>query len=132
MNGRPPRASAVASSLSSMPAFYCSCERLFRPELRRPALVVLSNNDGCVIARTEEAKALGVPMGAPYHKVRDQLAHDGVTVFSSNYALYHDLSSRVGQVLGRFSPHVDRYSIDEAFLGLDADPWDVDGEREPD
>ncbi len=111
-------------------AFYCSCERVFRPELRDRPVVVLSNNDGCVIARTEEAKALGVPMGAPFFQIRDQLAADGVTVFSSNYALYHDLASRVVRVLDRFSPDVERYSIDEAFLGLDADPWDVDAERE--
>ncbi len=110
-------------------AFYCSCERLFRPELRDRPVVVLSNNDGCVIARTTEAKALGVPMGAPFFQIRDQLAADGVTVFSSNYALYHDLSSRVLQVLERFSPHVERYSIDEAFLSLDADPRAVEAER---
>ena len=104
-------------------AFYCSCEQLFRPELRGRPVVVLSNNDGCVIARTPEAKALGVPMGAPYFKVRDRLAADGVAVFSSNYALYHDVSDRVAAVLGRFAPDVDRYSIDEAFLELTADPW---------
>ena len=111
-------------------AFYCSCEQLFRPDLRGRPVVVLSNNDGCVIARTEEAKALGVPMGAPFYKIRGQLRRDGVAVFSSNYALYHDLSSRVEQVLGRFSPDVEKYSIDEAFLGLDADPGRPEAERE--
>ena len=111
-------------------AFYCSCEQLFRPDLRGRPVVVLSNNDGCVIARTEEAKALGVPMGAPFYKIRGQLRRDGVAVFSSNYALYHDLSSRVEQVLGRFSPDVEKYSIDEAFLSLDADPRRPEAERE--
>ena len=132
MNGPPPRPRERRRLVAFVDAsaFYCSCERLFRAELRSKPVVVLSNNDGCVIARTEEAKALGVPMGAPYFKIRDQLARDGVTVFSSNYALYHDLSARVEQVLGRFSPDVEKYSIDEAFLELDADPWDVDGERE--
>ena len=107
-------------------AFYCSCERVFRPDLRGRPVVVLSNNDGCVIARSAEAKALGVPMGAPFYKIRERLAADGVAVFSSNYALYHDLSDRLLRVLERFSPDVERYSIDEAFLGLRADPWDPD------
>jgi DNA polymerase V len=107
-------------------AFYCSCERLFRPDLRGEPVVVLSNNDGCVIARSAEAKALGVAMGAPYFQVRERLERAGVRVFSSNYALYHDLSDRLLRVLDRFSPDVERYSIDEAFLGLRADPWDPD------
>ncbi|WP_412067395.1 Y-family DNA polymerase [Rubrivirga sp. IMCC43871] len=111
-------------------AFYCSCEQLFRPELRGRPVVVLSNNDGCVIARSAEAKALGVEMGAPYFKVRDTLERQRVTVFSSNYALYHDLSSRVLRVLERFSPEVERYSIDEAFLELRADAHRPDAERE--
>lgn len=110
-------------------AFYCSCEQLFRPELRGRPVVVLSNNDGCVIARSAEAKALGVEMGAPYFKVREELARRGVTVFSSNYALYHDLSSRVLRVLERFSPEVERYSIDEAFLELRADASRPEAER---
>ncbi|PAP77687.1 Y-family DNA polymerase [Rubrivirga marina] len=107
-------------------AFYCSCERVFRPDLRDEPVVVLSNNDGCVIARSAEAKALGVPMGAPYFQIRERLAARDVAVFSSNYALYHDLSDRLLRVLERFSPDVERYSIDEAFLGLRADPRDPD------
>ena len=110
-------------------AFYCSCERAFRPDLARTPVVVLSNNDGCVIARTAEAKALGVPMGAPYFKVRRQLARDGVAVFSSNYALYADLSRRMMAVLERFSPEVERSSIDEAFLAFWADPDRPEAER---
>ena len=102
-------------------AFYCSCERAFRPDLRKTPLAVLSNNDGCVIARDPAAKALGVPMGAPYFKVRRLLERRGVAVFSSNYALYADLSRRVMAVLERFSPDVERNSIDEAFLTLRAD-----------
>lgn len=111
-------------------AFYCSCEQLYRPDLRGQPVVVLSNNDGCVISRSLEAKALGVEMGAPHFKIRDQLADLGVTVFSSNYALYHDLSTRVLRVLERFSPQVERYSIDEAFLDLRADPGHPQAERE--
>ena len=101
-------------------AFYCSCERLFRPDLRRRPVVVLSNNDGCIISRTAEAKALGIAMGTPYFKARRRLERDGVAVFSSNYALYGDLSRRVMSVLERFSPDVDVHSIDEAFLTLRA------------
>lgn len=99
--------------------FYCSCERLFRPDLVNRPVVVLSNNDGCVIARSNEAKALGVAMGTPYFKQKEQLARAGVAVFSSNYALYGDLSARVMQVLSTFSPVMEEYSIDECFLRLD-------------
>jgi len=97
--------------------FYASCERVFQPRLEGRAVVVLSNNDGCVIARSQEAKALGIAMGAPFFKlapeVRAQLA-----VFSSNYALYGDFSRRVMQVLAGFSAHLEVYSIDECFLDL--------------
>ncbi len=99
-------------------SFYASCERVFRPDLRAKPIVVLSNNDGCIIARSAEAKALGISMGAPYFKCRDMLRRNGVAVFSSNYALYGDLSSRVMNVLERFSPRLEVYSIDEAFLDL--------------
>lgn len=98
--------------------FYASCERLFRPDLRGRPLVVLSNNDGCIISRSEEAKALGVAMGAPEFTVRRELARLGVHVFSSNYALYGDLSGRVMRTLGTVAPEVEVYSIDEAFLPL--------------
>lgn len=99
--------------------FYASCERVFQPELRGKAVVVLSNNDGCVIARSNEAKALGIAMGAPWHLNKRQFAKDGVIVRSSNYALYGDLSRRVMSILRAFAPQLEVYSIDEAFLDLD-------------
>lgn len=98
--------------------FYASCERLFRPDLARRPIVVLSNNDGCVVARSNEAKALGIPMGAPAFAFQELFAKEGVQVFSSNYALYGDLSARVMATVGRFSPGVEVYSIDELFLDL--------------
>jgi DNA polymerase V len=98
--------------------FYVSCERVFDPRLARRAVVVLSNNDGCVISRSQEAKAHGIPMGAPFFSVRALCEREGVAVFSSNYELYGDLSGRVMETLAQFAPHVDIYSIDEAFLNL--------------
>ncbi len=98
--------------------FYASCERLFRPDLKTVPIVVLSNNDGCIIARSQEVKDLGVTMGAPLFKVKDAIKRHGILVFSSNYTLYGDISSRVMQTLEQFSPHVEVYSIDEAFLDL--------------
>ncbi|PLX51272.1 MAG: SOS mutagenesis and repair protein UmuC [Desulfobulbaceae bacterium] len=98
--------------------FYVSCERLFRPELHGRPVVVLSNNDGCIIARSNEAKALGIAMATPYFKVREELQRRGVTVFSSNYALYGDLSQRVMTTLREMEPRVEVYSIDEAFVSL--------------
>lgn len=98
--------------------FYASCERLFQPELRGKPVVVLSNNDGCVIARSNEAKALGIGMGDPWHLSKPKFARHGVIVRSSNYTLYGDLSRRVMSVLGEFTPDLEIYSIDEAFLGL--------------
>ena len=98
--------------------FYASCERLFQPALAGKALVVLSNNDGCVIARSEEVKALGIAMGAPWHLHKHELARRGVIVRSSNYALYGDLSARVMAVLRSLTPELEIYSIDEAFLSL--------------
>lgn len=102
--------------------FYASCERAFRPELNGRPVVVLSNNDGCVIARSEEAKALGIGMGTPYFKCRSLMERHGVAVFSSNYALYGDISARVMQILSRFCPAVEIYSIDEAFCDLSGVP----------
>ena len=84
--------------------FYVSCERVFRPALRNRPVIVLSNNDGCAVARSNEAKALGIPMGAPYHQIKKLCEWNGVTVFSSNYELYGDMSSRVTSVLARFAP----------------------------
>jgi DNA polymerase V len=99
--------------------FYVSCERVFQPELRGRPVVVLSNNDGCVIARSNEAKALGIPMGAPWHLHRAQFEKSGVIVRSSNYTLYGDMSARVMKVLSDFTPDLEIYSIDEAFLGME-------------
>lgn len=101
-------------------SFYASCERhpLWRPDLAGLPIVVLSNNDGCVIARSKEAKTLGYKMGDPYFKIRDQLADQGVHVFSSNYTLYDDLSSRVMLTLADFASELEVYSIDEMFLDL--------------
>jgi DNA polymerase V len=98
--------------------FYASCERVFNPLIRNRPVVVLSNNDGCIIARSNEAKALGLKMGDPYFKVRPQLTRNRVSVYSSNYTLYGDMSHRVMQVLEHLAPTVEIYSIDEAFLDL--------------
>lgn len=98
--------------------FYASCERVFNPSLRTRPIIVLSNNDGCIVARSNEAKALGIPMGAPFFKCRALIKKHAVAVFSSNYALYGDMSERIMSVLGQFSPNVEVYSIDEAFLLL--------------
>ena len=98
--------------------FYVSCERVFQPHLNGKPVVVLSNNDGCVISRSNEAKALGISMGAPEFKVRDLIKQHSVQVFSSNYALYGDLSHRVMKTLEHFTPNVEVYSIDEAFLNF--------------
>ncbi len=98
--------------------FYASCERLFQPRLRHRPVVVLSNNDGCIIARSNEAKELGIGMGDPYFKHKNFLRRHGVAVFSSNYALYGDLSWRVMTVLEQMEPAVEIYSIDEAFVRL--------------
>ena len=99
-------------------SFYVSCERLFNPKIHKKAVVVLSNNDGCVISRSKEAKDLGIKMGEPFFKVKDLVKKNKVKVFSSNYALYGDLSRRVMKVLKTFSPKVEIYSIDEAFIDL--------------
>lgn len=99
--------------------FYASCERVFQPELNNKPIVVLSNNDGCVIARSNEAKALGISMGTPAFKFKNVFEEKGIHVFSSNYALYGDMSHRVMTVLARFTPDIEVYSIDEAFLRLE-------------
>ena len=98
--------------------FYCSCERVFNPALRTTPVVVLSNNDGCVVARSNEAKALGIPMGIPFYQARELIEKNGVAVFSSNYNLYGDMSRRVMTLLAEFTPTLMPYSIDEAFLDL--------------
>lgn len=98
--------------------FYASCERLFRPDLKNTPIVVLSNNDGCVIARSNEAKALGIKMGEPYFQIKHLIKKNAVKVFSSNYTLYADLSQRVMSVIESVWSEVEIYSIDEAFLDL--------------
>lgn len=98
--------------------FYCSCERVFHPDLRDKPVVVLSNNDGCVVARSEESKRIGIKMGVPFYQVRTLLEKNGVAVFSSNYNLYGDMSRRVMSMLSSFFPKIHVYSIDEAFLDL--------------
>jgi DNA polymerase V len=98
--------------------FYASCERLFNPTLAGQPIVVLSNNDGCVVARSNEANALGMAMGVPEFQIRPLLRAHHVQVFSSNYRLYGDLSQRVMETLEQFSPDLEIYSIDEAFLSL--------------
>lgn len=98
--------------------FYVSCERVFNPKLRYKPVVVLSNNDGCAVARSNEAKALGVPMGAPWFKFKELAKEHGIIAYSSNYALYADMSNRVMSILRQFSPDQEVYSIDESFLDL--------------
>ena len=99
-------------------SFYVSCERLFNPKIRRKPVVVLSNNDGCIISRSNEAKALGIKMGEPYFKAKEIIVKNKVEVFSSNYSLYGDLSRRVMRTLKRFNSEIEVYSIDEAFIDL--------------
>ena len=99
-------------------SFYVSCERLFNPKIRKKPVVVLSNNDGCIISRSNEAKALGIKMGEPYFKEKDIIVKNNVQVFSSNYSLYGDISRRVMRTLRRFNSDIEIYSIDEAFLDL--------------
>jgi DNA polymerase V len=105
-------------------SFYASCERVFEPRLHGRPLVVLSNNDGCVVSRSAEAKALGIAVGVPAFQIRDLVRRHNIVVRSSNYTLYGDLSGRVMAVLGDFTPHLEVYSIDEAFLDLAGLPAD--------
>ena len=98
--------------------FYASCERIFNPKLIGKPIVVLSNNDGCIITRSSEAKKLGIKMGEPYFKVRKIIEKNKVKVFSSNYSLYGDISQRVMETLSYFVKDIEIYSIDEAFLNL--------------
>ena len=98
--------------------FYASCERVFNPSLNGKPIVVLSNNDGCVIARSNEAKLLGIKMGVPAYQIKDLVKKHDVAVFSSNYVLYGDMSGRVMSMLAELAPEIEVYSIDEAFLNL--------------
>lgn len=106
--------------------FYVSCERVFRPDLRGKPVVVLSNNDGCVISRSDEAKAIGIKMGEPFFKMKELVRDKKVTAFSSNYTLYGDLSDRVMKTLASIVPDIEVYSIDEAFLHLNVTHTDLE------
>ncbi len=108
-------------------SFYCSCERVFRPELARKPVVVLSNNDGCIISRSDEAKSMGVGMAVAYHQNKDLIEANGISVFSSNYILYGDMSRRVMDTLRTVAGanNVEVYSVDEAFINLDHMPPDL-------
>jgi len=103
-------------------SFYVSCERLFKPCILKKPVVVLSNNDGCIISRSSEAKVLGIKMGDPYFKAKEIIIKNGVYVFSSNYSLYGDISRRVMRILKYLVPNIEIYSIDEAFLDLSSIP----------
>ena len=109
----------MAFALVDCESFYASCERIFRPDLKNVPIVVLSNNDGCVIARSTEAKKMGIGMGVPWFKVRESFLKQNGKVFSSNFTFYGDISARVMNILEGFVPRVEIYSIDEAFLDLD-------------
>ena len=100
--------------------FYVSCERVFAPKLEGVPVVVLSNNDGCAVARSAEVKALGVKMATPWFKMKDLAKEHGIVAYSSNYTLYGDMSDRVVQVLRRFTPNLEVYSIDESFLKIES------------
>ena len=113
-------------------SFFASCERVFRPDLKNTPVIVLSNNDGCVIARTEEAKLLKIPMCAPYFKIKQVCKNNNVKVFSSNFSLYSNFSDRVMKTLNTFTPRLEVYSVDEAFLdltGMEHLGWHVLGEQ---
>lgn len=99
--------------------FYVSCQRVFEPKLEGKPVVVLSNNDGCAVARSNEVKALGIGMAKPWYQMKELAQQHGIIAYSSNYALYADMSNRVMSILSRYSPHQEIYSIDECFLGLD-------------
>ena len=99
-------------------SFFCSCERVFRPDLINRPVGVLSNNDGCFVARTKEFKALNIPMGAPYFQCKDICRKNNVAVFSSNFSLYTNMSDRVMTTLSQFTPILEVYSVDEAFMDL--------------
>ena len=105
--------------------FYASCERVFQPNLIDKPIVVLSNNDGCVIARSNEAKSLGIPMGAPAFKYKKKFEDNKVEVFSSNFKLYGDMSNRVMSIIAQFAPNIEIYSIDEAFVKFEGFSEDI-------
>src|SRR3989338_2114936 len=104
--------------------FFVSCERLFRPDLLGKPVVVLSSNDGCVVARSKEIKDKGIPMGVPYFQIKDTLTEIGATIFSSHFALYRDVSRRVFEVVRTYQSEIEQYSIDECFFTSESeDPY---------
>ncbi|OQY31236.1 MAG: hypothetical protein B6241_14545 [Spirochaetaceae bacterium 4572_59] len=117
----PPLHPVNMTALVDCNSFYASCEKVFRPDLRNRPVVVLSNNDGCIVAMSPEAKKLDIPRGAPFFKVQQRLDAAGAEVFSSNYTLYDDLSRRIMDILHSYTPHLEVYSIDEGFLDLRGD-----------
>ncbi|MFN7858799.1 MAG: hypothetical protein ACK5P2_03585, partial [Pseudanabaena sp.] len=118
--------SAPCLALVDCNNFYVSCERVFNPKLEGKPVVVLSNNDGCVVARSAEVKALGIGMGVPVFKIAKEIAKHDIITLSSNYELYGDLSQRVMEILAQFAAEIEIYSIDEAFLNLTGLPHDLD------
>ena len=107
-------------------SYYCSCERIFSPHLNKIPIIVLSNNDGCAIALTPEAKAVGIKMGTPYYQLKGLIKKYNVAVFSSNYELYGDISKRIFKILQDFTPCIENYSIDESFMELDTNTKPID------
>ena len=105
-------------ALADCNSFYASCERVFNPKLKNKPVIVLSNNDGCIVARTNEAKALGIKMGEPAFKIKNIIHKNNINTFSTNFALYGDMSQRVMNILSNMIPLIEIYSIDEAFLDL--------------
>lgn len=103
-------------ALVDVNSFYASCEKVFRPDLKNQPVIVVSNNDGCVIARSPESKVLGIRMGEPWFQIKSRQFPVRLNVFSSNYSLYHDMSVRVSTVLEEMAPATEIYSIDESFL----------------
>ncbi len=124
MNTQAPRSAAPVQTIALVDCnnFYVSCERVFRPDLASTPMVVLSNNDGCVVSRSNEAKAMGIGMGQPWFEIQQKALAQGVLALSSNYALYADMSNRVMSILGACAPRQEVYSIDECFLDLTGMP----------
>lgn len=106
-------------------SFYASCEQIYRPDLRGKPVAVLSNNDGVIIALNKEAKTCGIKRGDPFFKVRDICNYKGITIFSSNYTLYADISRRITSIYLEYAPDIEEYSIDESFLFFDNCDWSI-------
>jgi DNA polymerase V len=113
----------MAVALIDCNNFYVSCERLFQPKLNGRPVIVLSNNDGCVVSRSNEVKALGIPMGIPLFQIKKEINKHEIAVYSSNYTLYGDMNARVHEAISSFSDEIENYSIDEAFVNLEANHY---------